>query len=266
MATREPALHAPTRRSLVSATDIFLALVSKELHVKYKRSMLGFFWSLVTPLALAAVYLFVFIHVYRVPQEDFALFLLTGLLPWQFFNMATMAATNSLVDNAPLIRKVYFPRFLLPLSAVAANLVTFLGGLAVLSAILVATGRPIWLGLHWLVIALVLQSVLCLGLSFALSVSNVYFRDIGQVISIFLLVLFFLTPIVYEVSMLPDAFRALAWINPLAPIMEAYRAALFEVGTPDLAMLAVGAAETAIALGLGYMLFRKLAPRIPKEL
>ncbi|HVL80691.1 MAG TPA: ABC transporter permease [Actinomycetota bacterium] len=261
-----PRLQPPTRRSLVSSTDIFLALVSKELHVKYKRSVLGFFWSLATPLALAAVYLFVFVHVYRVPQEDFALFLLTGLLPWQFFQMATVAATNSLVDNAPLIRKVYFPRPLLPIGAVAANLVTFMGGLGVLMLILLATGRPLWLGLHWLVVALVLQTALCVGISLALSVWNVYFRDIAQVIGIFLLVLFFLTPIVYDVTMVPAAFRALAWVNPLAPIMETYRAALFEVRTPDLGLLAAGAAEAAGALALGYLVFRRLSPRIPKEL
>lgn len=259
-------LQPPTRRTLVSSREVLAALISKELRVKYKRSLLGFMWSLVTPLALATVYLFVFKYVYKVGQKDFVLFLLTGLLPWQFFNMATMAATNSLVDNAPLIRKVYFPRILLPVASVGANLLNFLSGLALLAVIVSVSGRPIYKSLHWLVAAVLLEAALCLGIALILSVWNVYFRDIAQVIGIFLLVAFFLTPIVYPVDIVPEAFRFLIVINPLAAIMQAYRAALFEPGSGDVGLLAIGAAETLAILGLGLLEFRRLSPRIVKEL
>lgn len=265
---REPrveGLQPPDRRALVSAPEILRALVTKDLKVKYKRSILGFAWSLMTPVALTGVYLFVFIHVYRVPEKDFVLFLLAGLLPWNFFNISILAATSSVVDNGPLIRKVYFPRALLPVSSVTANLINFLIGLALLVVVMGVSGRPVWLTLHWLVLAVALETALCIGVALALSVWNVYFRDIQQLIGIFLLILFFATPIVYDVSRVPDAFRPLILANPLSTIMQTYRAALFHARSPDLGLVALGLAETLAIFLLGFLEFRRLAPRLAKE-
>lgn len=265
--SKEPiaGLHPPTKRALVAAPEILRALVIKELKVKYKRSFLGFLWSLITPAALAGVYLFVFIYVYPVGKDDFILFLLSGLLPWNFFNLAILASTSSFVENSNLVRKVYFPRALLPVSTVLANLINFSMGLGLLMVVLIVSGRPIWLGLHWLIVAIVLETALCIGASLALSVWNVYFRDIGQLISIFILVLFFATPIVYDVSNVPEMFLPLIMANPLTAIMQTYRAALYSVSTPDLSLLALGTAETLVILALGYFVFRHQAPYLAKE-
>lgn len=265
MSDLSASLHPPTRRSLVGSWEILRALVQKELKVKYKRSVLGLVWSLVTPLALTGVYLFVFVYVYKDPREDRILFLLSGMFPWHFFNLSLLAATNSLVENGPLIRKVYFPRLLIPVSTVTANLVNFLIGLGLLLVLLVASGREIWLQFHWLVAAVILESLLCIGVSLTLSVWNVFFRDIRHLISILLVMLFFSTPIVYELPQVPDNFRALILANPLSPIMHLYRASLFHVTAPDLGIVALGLAEVAVLLTFGVLVFRRHAPELAKE-
>lgn len=259
-------LFAPGQRTLVSGREILLALVRRELKVKYKRSVLGFFWSLVTPVLLTGVYLFVFIYVYDVRKPNFVPFLLSGMMPWQFFNMSLLTAANSLVDNASLIRKIYFPRYLIPMASVAANLINFLMGFAVLLVVLMATGREVWMQLHWLVLAIALESLLLVGASLALSIWNVYFRDIRQLIGIFSVVLFFATPVVYDLSRVPDRFMPIILANPMASIMEIYRAAIFYTRTPDLSMVMLGIAETALVFLLGMAVFRRQGQTIPKEL
>lgn len=261
-------LRPPDHRPLVGTSELLRALVSKELKVKYKRSALGFLWSLITPIALTAIYLFVFVYVYKVPKKDFILFLLSGLLPWHFFNMSVLAATSSFVDNGPLIRKVYFPRQLLPFSIVIANLINFLVALVVLIVIVVAADKAVWSQAHWLVGAIVLETLLLMGFTLILSVGNVYFRDIQQLISILMLVFFFATPVVYEFSQLDDLpawLRGAVMVNPLSAVMEMYRAALFRISPPRLDLVLWGVAETLGILAVGTLLFRRFGPHLAKE-
>lgn len=260
------ALAPPTSRRLVRPIEVLRALVTKELKVKYKRSVLGFAWSLVTPLALTAIYLFVFVHVYQVPRKDFVLFLLVGLLPWNYFNLSILSATTSLVDNGPLIRKVYFPRFLLPSSNVFANLINFLAGMAVLLVILIIAGRPVWISVHWLIAAIVIETILCLGLAMFLSIANVHFRDIGQLISILILVLFFATPIVYDLGDIDrQVFRTILLANPLTGIMQTYRSALYAPSTPNLSYLGLAVIESLFVFGIGWLVFGRFSREVAKE-
>lgn len=259
-------LRSPTERAgLVRGSEILRALVAKELKVKYKRSVLGFFWSLITPLALTGIYLFVFVYIYQIPKKDYIIILLSGLLPWNFFNMTILAATSCLVDNGPLIRKVYFPRVLLPLATVFSNLFNFLIALLMLVAVVIISGRPVWTQLHWLILAVVLQTVLCAGLAQFLSISDVYFRDIQQLISILILVLFFATPIVYEFADVPQGFAPFIIANPLTPIMEMYRAALVHTRPPQLWMVGLGVGQVAVVWAVGQWLFSRLSPNLAKE-
>lgn len=266
MVDPQPALAPPGTRSLVGAAEILRALVTKELKVKYKRSVLGFMWSLVTPAALTAVYLFVFVYVYKVAKPDFILFLLSGLLPWHFFNITTVAATGAFVDNAPLIRKVFFPRFLVPLASVAANLLNLLLALGLLLVFLLAMGRPVWLHLHWVLLGLTLETGLLIGVCLILSIGNVYFRDIGQLISILIMVLFFATPVVYGSDQVPTAFRVLMLLNPLAGVMESFRAGLFTFSAPDLMLVGISGAEVVLLLFVGIWIYRRFGPTLAKEL
>jgi lipopolysaccharide transport system permease protein len=258
-------LRPPTKRSLVGTFDLLRALVQKDIKVKYKRSVLGFLWSLITPIALTAVYLFVFVYVYKVGKKDFILFLLSGLLPWNFFNMSILAATSAIVENGPLVKKVYFPRALLPISSVVANLVNFLMGLSMLVVLVFALGRPIGPHLHWLLWGTLSESILLIGLAMCLSVWNVYLRDIQQLISILSMVLFFATPVVYPLSLVPRTFRSLILLNPVAGIMEAYRAAIYTHGHLDLVAFFVGLGESVLILAFGIWVMRRSAPNLAKE-
>jgi ABC-2 type transport system permease protein len=241
-------------------------LVAKDLKLKYKRSVLGFLWSLLTPLALMGVYLFVFGRVFDAPQTDFGLFLICGLVPWHFFTLAVTGATNSLLVEGQLIGRINFPRLLVPVSTVAANMAHFMVALACLVVAVSVAGRAPWVGAHWLVLAVVLETALCLGLGLALSVWNVRLRDIGQLISIFAVLLFFATPVVYELSQVPEGYRPLVLANPLTMIMEAYRAALFEGPRPDLGPMLLSIGETALVLALGWWAFSRRAPELAKDL
>ncbi|MCA1840205.1 MAG: ABC transporter permease [Actinomycetota bacterium] len=259
-------LKPPGARKLVHWSELLKALVAKEIKVKYKRSILGFFWSLLTPLALTGVYLFVFIYVYKVDQKDFIFFLLSGLLPWNYFNMSLLAATNSLVENGSLIRKVFFPRALIPMSGVLANLVNFLLVMGLFTVVAVIAARPVVSHLHWLLVAIVLETVLAVGLTMALSAWNVYLRDIQQLISILSLIWFFATPIVYPLSRVPARFRPFILANPMAGIIELYRSALYSAKSPAPDVLLSAFAGTVLALVLGVLVFRKLGPVLAKEL
>ena len=264
--TSVPPLRASAVWPLTGAPDALRELVRKELKIKYKRSLLGFLWSLLTPVALMAVYLFVFGRVFDAPQSDFALFLLCGLVPWHFFNLALIGATNSVLAERHLIRRINFPRFLVPVSSVVANLAHFTVALVGLLIAVTAAGRAPWLHVHWLALAVVLETAFCLGLTLALSVWNVRLRDVGQLMSIFALVAFFATPVVYELSQVPDAYRPLALANPLTMIMESYRAALYEGPVPDMGPMMLSVGEIALVLAFGCWAFSRRSPNLPKEL
>ncbi len=269
MASKAPAvsgLRPAAAWPAARAPGALRALVVKELKLKYKRSALGFLWSLLTPVALMCVYLFVFGRVFDAPQSDYGLFLLCGLVPWHFFSVATMAATTSLVAESGFIRRIHFPRILVPASTVAANLVHLVVALACLMVVLVVTGRAPWLDLHWLVLAVAMETALCLGVAFALSVWNVRLRDIGQLMAIFVVVLFFATPVVYELSQVPDGYRPLVLANPLTMIMETYRTALFERPGPPAGELLLAVGEIVLILGLGYLAFARRSRELVKDL
>lgn len=264
-ARRNDELQPPYKRRLVTEWGVLYALVVKQLKVKYKRSVLGFLWSFLLPILLAGVYLFVFVHVYKVPKPNFVLFLLSGLLPWQFFNTAIIASTGSFVENGSLIRKVYFPRVFLPLSAVLANLINLLGGIAILAVILLWRGEHLWTQLHWLILAIVLETSLAVACGLILATGNVYFRDIEQLVSLLATVLFFATPVVYELSQVPDAFRPFILANPLSGIMEIYRTAFLQSSAPESTVIGYAMLEIGLLLAIAYSIFRKVSPEIAKE-
>ena len=259
-------LAPPGDWSLAAAWEALEVLVVRYLKLKYKRSVLGFLWSLLTPLALMGIYLFVFGRVFDAPQRDFGLFLLAGLVPWQFFNVAVLGGTFCLVGERELLRRLNFPPVLVPFSAVLAHLLHLFIALACLVVVVALAGRAEWSNLGWLVLAVTLQTALCLGLALALSIWNVRLRDVGYLMPPFLVVLFFATPVVYELSQVPDAYRALTLSNPLSMIMEAYRAALLGGPEPAAGHMLLSAGETALVAGLGYAIFTRSSRGLPKEL
>jgi len=270
-------------RELWASRDLLANLTLRELRGKYKRSLLGWAWSMVNPLAtmmIFAVVFAVFLKV-KVPPGDpsgldvFALFLLCGILPWNLLANGMTGAMGTMLANSNLIKKVYFPRQVLIAANVASWVVAFVIELGVLAVVLLIAGNFV---LPWLVpvVALVLvQSVFVLGIGLALGVLNVYFRDVQHFTSILLQIWFYATPVVYPVTLVPRTaelwgaeipVRALYDLNPMVHFVKVYRDLLYDVRAPAAGDLLYLLAVSLVALVVGLMIFARLEPKLAEEL
>jgi len=270
-----------------SARELTLNLTLRELKGKYKRSALGWTWSLLNPLATIAIFSIVFKYFLQIKPPDgdpsglknFALFLVAALLPWNYLNNGLMGSMGALVGNANLVKKVYFPREALVVSNVASWAYSLLIEFAVAVAIYLLFGNMVlpWLPVVLLLIAI--QSIFVLGLGLLLSVLNVYFRDVQHLITILLLVWFYATPIVYPISYVVDADNKhpelwgheipvlfLYKLNPMVRLVEAYRDALYDLRFPPLFDLVYVTAFGLVTLAIGLWTFRRLQGRLAEEL
>jgi ABC-type polysaccharide/polyol phosphate export permease len=254
--------------------ELFGSLFRRDLRAKYKGSVLGLAWSLAHPLVLMAVYLVVFSVLWKATATDFDhywLFLLCGLPAWVFFATSLQSASRSLLENANLIRKVRFPRQLVPLSVVATQVVAFVVMLAIVIALSLAflpgARDTVWLAMP--VGAAIV--VFVAGVALMVASANAVFRDVEHVVSALLLPWFFLTPILYRVEDLPGAEShpwladLIQWGNPMTPPVEALRTPLFYGEAPTLGVTVYLAVETLVALALGALVFSRVDDRIAAE-
>lgn len=204
--------------------QLMINIVAKDLKLKYQRSMLGFAWSLLNPLVMIVVYGVAFTYVLRVPTQRFALFVLIGLLAWNFFAGAVMSASEAIITNASLQKAVLFPRAVLPFSAVLFNLSLYLLTLVVfLPVMLIVYQVPPAPRMLLFPVFLALQVVFITGLTLLLSTASTLFRDVKHLIEVGINILFWTTPIVYEASMVPTQFQRVALLSPMAPFIRAYQ-------------------------------------------
>jgi homopolymeric O-antigen transport system permease protein len=259
---------------LLRYRELFGSLFRRDLRAKYKGSFLGLAWTLALPLALMLVYLVVFSVLWKAEAtdlDDYWLFLLCGLPPWVFLASSLQTAARSLVENAPLIRKVRFPRQLVPLSVVATQLVAF----ATMTAIVLVLAlwfRPESRDTAWLAIPVGVVIVLFVsGLSLTVAALNAVFRDVEFVIAALLLPWFFLTPVLYQLDDLPGAesrpwlIDLLHWGNPMTPAIEAYRTPLYAGELPPAADTIYLCVAAVVALAVGALVFRSVDDRIASE-
>jgi lipopolysaccharide transport system permease protein len=228
-------------------------LTKKELKVRYKNTYLGYLWSLLNPLALTAVLFFAFRLVMRVPVENYALFVLLGLFPWQWFANSVSASTGVFVANASLVKKTAFPRELLVFSVVLNDLFHFLCSLPIILGLLRAHGRmPGLAELLWLPALITCQGLMVAGASLLVASTNLFFRDLERLVAVGINLLFYLTPIVYPEALIPPAFQPYVFISPMAPLVVAYRSVFLGNGVSWWVFLgAVGYAGTVFAVGYG---------------
>jgi ABC-2 type transport system permease protein len=272
-----------TLSDLTRSRELLTNLTLRELRGKYKRSLLGWSWSLVNPLATMGIYTIVFAVFLKVPippghpsgLKVFPLYLLVALLPWNFLGNAMTGGMEALVGNANLIKKVYFPRQVLVLASLGSWLFSLGIELGVLAIALLIAGNMVlpWLPLVLLVV--LLQCTYVLGVSLLLSVLNVYFRDVRHFVGIFLQLWFYMTPIVYPVSLVPEhkkilgvgvAARSLYELNPMVRFVAIYRNLLYDLRFPALADVLYLVVVAAVTLAVGWIVFEKLEPRLAEEL
>lgn len=261
-------------------------LVQRELRGKYKRSALGWAWSLINPLALAAMFTFVFGVVFSGRLDEvgngnlsgiyaYPLFLLAGLLPWAFLSAGITGSIGSLVANANLVKKVFFPREIIIGSNVLASVVALFIELSVLGVVLLAFGN-VWLQfLPLILIVVAMQTVFVMGLGMLLAILNVYFRDVQHFVGIGLQLWFYATPVIYPITQLGSlaerevlgvSFLSLYKLNPMTAFVEMYHQMFFYLQWPDLELFAWAAFCSAAIFAFGLYVFKKLEPRLAEEL
>jgi ABC-type polysaccharide/polyol phosphate export permease len=252
-------------------------LVVRDLKVRYKSSLLGVAWSWLNPLLMMAVYTVLFtIFLRNDTVPHYPVFLLCGLLPWNFFNDAVIQATGSVVNNASLIKKVYFPSIVLPLSVVLSNLVNFLIALPLFFVLALIFGvRPTWWVLL-LPVTILIQVVFTIGLTLILATLNVFFRDTQIILGVITLAWFFLTPVFYPINAVPPEAQVLGYtinaqlwlrrLNPMASIIASYRDLLYWGAPTGLDFLLRTAVTALVVLVVGFLIFQRYSPRFGEEI
>ena len=252
-------------KELYQYRELLKTNVHKEIRGKYKGSILGVFWSFLNPLLMVAVYAIVFPYLMRMQQENYLVFLITGVIPWVFFTNVVTSGCNCVWINGGIIKKVYFPREILPISVVLAGLVNFLISCIIILIFCFGSGIGISINIVWLPLIVIIQCALSLGLLFILSAINVYVRDIEYLVQFIMNLVFYGTPILYNVTMFPERFRWILYLNPLAHLIDAYRAIFYYKQTPDLYSLGIVGIVSFVVLGLGFLIFKKLEKGFAEE-
>lgn len=239
--------------------------VHKEIRGKYKGSFLGVLWSFLNPLLMVLVYAIVFPYIMRVQQEHYLIYLITGIIPWIFFTTVVTSGCNCVWINGGIIKKVYFPRSILPISVVCAGLVNFLISCIVILLFVLFGGIGISFNILWVFPIAIIQSIFSLGLLFILSAINVYVRDIEYIVQFFVNLIFYATPIIYNIEMLPDKFQKLLNFNPMAVLIAQYRNIFYNKTSPEFYKLFLMFIVSIIILIIGYTIFSKLEKGFAEE-
>lgn len=213
--------------------DLLVAVTVRDLRVKYHGTFLSYFWWIARPLTLGLVLYFALNRVLRIDVENHAAFLLSALFPWFWFSGGLAATTSAFVGNAGLIKKVQFPRVILPLALVFGSTFEFIVTVPVMLGLVLVTGvDPSWTWIAGIPILIAVQLALLCGLGTAAATINVYVPDLSPALTSVLTVLFYVTPIIYPLDNVPDGYRQLLMLNPLAPLIEAWRELLMGGAMP----------------------------------
>ena len=256
--------------------ELIQNLVIRDLKLRYKNSVLGVIWSLLNPLLMMIVFTTVFTVMQGQAIKNYPVFLLVGLLPWQFFATAVTASASSIVNSGSLINKVYFPREILVISIVSSNFVNYLIALLVLFPILFVFNIRMTQWILFLPLMILIQLIFTLGIGFITATTNVFYRDVQMLLDVLLLAGFFLTPIFYPMNILPrsymlfgfdlDIWRLVYYLNPMASIIANYRVIIVEGAPPALDFLLRTLITSLICLATGLIVFHVYKSRFSEEI
>jgi len=257
-----PAPRIPWLSQLWEHRELVKILVARDLKVRYKRSVLGFVWTLLNPLITIVIFSLVFSHIFSATYEQYKLYMFSGVLIWNFFSLATSQGLASLVSNGGTIRKIAVPKIAFPLSVVCSNFLNLMFSLAALAIVFPFVGGRPTPSLVWLIVLLPTLFLFTLGLSFLLSTATVFLRDLKSIWDPLLMIWFFLTPVFYPRSVVPQRYYSLIRFNPMLSILEACRLPIYLGTGPSAGLLLKSLASALAALLIGIAVFRKYEDRI----
>ena len=253
-------------KNLYSYREFIKTSILKEFRGKYKKSFLGILWSFLNPLFQLLIYAIVFPFILKNNIENYTVFLIVALMPWTFFNSRVIQSAACIVNNAGIVKKVYFPREILPISVITSNLINFIITQIIVLFALIISGIGIGKSIIVFPIIVLIQYILQLGLAFIFSAITVYIRDVEYIINIFMMLMFYLCPIVYDSSMIPTQFLKFFKLNPMFHIISFYRTILYDKQIPNMISIGYLFVACLIILFVGYQIFKKLQKRFAEEL
>lgn len=247
--------------------SMILNLVRKELRGRYKGSMLGFLWTFINPLLQLVVYTIVFSTILRSGIEKYYLFLFVALIPWIFFSTCLTGGATCVLGQSSMVTKIYFPREVLPISFVTSAFVNMLYCFIIVFIVVAFSGVGVTVrALLWLPVVMIIEYTLGLGIALVSSAVTVYFRDLEHILGILSLAWMYMTPIMYSGDIIPKTYQFYFNLNPMTPIISAYRDILYYGSPPDPLTLARACSFGIIVLSIGIMVFGQLKYRFAEEL
>ena len=237
--------------------DLILSLVRRNFILQYKGSLLGILWAVLLPLSQLMIFVFLFKRVVPLKIENYPAFVFTGLLPWNWFSMSIISANSLFISNRDLVRRPNFEPSILALVNALSNLLTYLISLPIIFILLATAGKRLTWTVLLLPLILLIQGTLIVGLSLFLATWNVFYRDLQHITGVAVMLMFYLTPVFYSLENVGREYGRLFTLNPMAVLIQSYRAILYEGTVPDGSTLLVAATVSVTICGLGYLAYRR---------
>lgn len=276
MAQSESVINSPTQKIIIEEKrsrllkvdwaelweyrELLYTLVEREIKIRYKQTAIGVSWVILQPLIAMLIFTAIFGQMAKMPSDGiwYPAFILTALLPWGYFSQAIARSGASLVNSANLVTKVYFPRMLLPLSAIVTPLIDFLLSMGLLFGLLMYAGIPLTWKVITLPVFVLIAMLAAMGISLFVSATNVKYRDVGHAIPFVVQIWMFVSPIVYPVSLVPERWKLLYGLNPMVGVIEGFRWALLGKSAPDPFMMGLSLVMVLGVLVGGIVYFRQM--------
>ena len=253
-------------KKIYNYRELLKTNVKKEIRGRYKNSFLGVLWSFLNPLLQLLVYSVIFGALLAGGDKTYPIYICVALIPWTYFTTSITQAAFTVMGNADIIKKVYFPREILPVSVVTSGAVNFIISTIIILAFVIFSG----VGLSWYILLypfiLLIQYVLLLGIGFIVSSVTVYFRDLEHIIGVVLMAAFYATPIVYKLEQLPHTLQILVNLNPMTHLINAYRDIFYYHQMPNMEILVTLLGISLVLTVVGYFIFKKLQKGFAEQL
>lgn len=254
-------------KELYAYRQMITSLVRKDLRGRYKGSVLGFLWTFINPLLQLLVYTLVFSVIMKNGIEKYYIYLFVGLVPWIFFSTSVTSGSSSIMQSKDLVKKIYFPREVMPIACVTSNFVNMLYSFIVIFVVLIISGVGVnFIALIYLVPIMIVEYILSLGFALLTAGLTVYFRDLEYILGIVTMAWMYVTPVLYDVDIVPEKLMIFLNLNPMTPVIVAYRDILYYKQIPQMGTLLQALVVGVVMLIIGYIVFRKLQKGFAEEL